>query len=110
MVPRDPKMHSPQYATIRWASSLIIGLIIFVMNTFGVWIARRNALEVNGIELSALWYAFALFAPGLSVVLAISIPRTHWVWDRDLLTNVLGALTLASFIHVPMMYVNGGFK
>ncbi|MFO1066104.1 MAG: hypothetical protein U0892_19765 [Pirellulales bacterium] len=65
--------------------------------------ARRMALEVSWIELTELWYAFALFPPGLSILLTILLPKTHRAWDRDILFNVLNAILLTSLVHIPAM-------
>ncbi|QDV22259.1 hypothetical protein [Aureliella helgolandensis] len=89
---------------------MFFGVFLTAANPFGVWVARRNAFDVNGIELTAWWYAFALFAPILSVVLTISVPRTNWIWERALASNTLFALMLASLAHIPIMYINGGFQ
>ncbi len=110
MQPTDTKILSRQFAIIRWAACLTLGIVHLVMNALSVWVARRNAFEVNGIELSSIWYGAALFPPGIAVVLAILIPRTHSVWKRDRLLVVLTALIVASYAHIPIMYVNGGFN
>ena len=103
-------MDAIKEATFRWASTLVLAAMLVPMNMIGVWVARRNALDVNGIELTHWWYLFALFGPILSLVVTISVPRSNWIWSRSLVTNVLFVLMLSSFTHIPVMYSLGGFK
>ena len=97
-------------ATLRWACALFFGVISTPMNLSGVWIASRNALDVNGIVLTPFWYLFALLSPLLSIGATLLIPRSHWIWQRSLLFNVLFVLIVASFAHIPLMYSLGGFR
>ncbi len=97
-------------ATFGWASTLFFGLVFMPMNLLGVWVNRRNAFGVNGIELTPWWYLFALLGPLLAVVITILVPRANWIWKGPLLYNVLFVLMLASFAYIPIMYDAGGFR
>ena len=97
-------------AKFRWASTLIFGLVLTPMNMFGVWVARRNALSVNGIELTPWWFLFALLGPLLAIAITILVPKSNWIWKGSLLYNVLFVLMLVSFAHIPAMYSAGGFR
>jgi hypothetical protein len=94
----------------RWICALFFGVVLTPLNSFGVWVARRNALDVNGIVLTPYWYLFALAGPLLSIGAALLIHRSHRIWQGDLLLYVLFALILASFAHIPLMYSAGGFR
>jgi hypothetical protein len=97
-------------ATLRWACTLIAGVVLTPLHCLSVWSARRSALDVNSIELAQWWYLFALAGPLLSVTSALLLPRSNWIWHRSLFFNILAILTVASFAHIPLMYSAGGFQ
>ena len=101
-------MQTPRDTTMYWTGTLVFGVFFLAANIFGVWQSRCSALEVNGIELSAWWYLFAL-PPVLSVLAAIKYPHSHPAWQRSYLFVTLNTLVLASLVHMPVLYVLGGF-
>lgn len=94
---------------LSWAATLIFGLFCIPMNLLGVWVARRNAWEVNGIGLTPWWYLYASLGPLLAVVLTIVVPSSSRFWKSSICTVFLMIVLLASLACMPIMYLEGGF-
>ena len=98
-------------ATLRWATTFIIGVGVLFQSIIHVYIERQGALRLPGVVVSAWWYVITGCLPVICILTAIVFSKSHAIWKRDYVSGVLGVLTILSFaMQFPMMYSLCGFE
>ncbi len=92
-------------ATLRWATTLIIGVVVLFQSIIHVFFERQLAVGLRGVVVSAWWYVITGCLPVMCILTAIVFGKSHAIWKRDYVSGVLGALAILSFaMQFPMMY------
>ncbi len=98
-------------ATLRWATTLIIGFAVLFQSIIYVFVERQLAMHLPGVVVSAWWYVITGCLPVICILTAIVFRKSHAIWKRDYVSGVLGVLAILSFaMQFPMMYSLCGFE